>query len=35
MLTYFKRIYLIINNLLPDPDFKVLKQSELRESGLL
>ena len=35
MPTYLKRIYLIINNLLLNPDFEVSEQSELRESGLL
>jgi hypothetical protein len=35
ILTHLKRIYSIINNLPLDPDFKVLKQFKLRESGLL
>jgi hypothetical protein len=34
MPTYLKRIYLVINNLLLNPDFKVLEQSKLGESGL-
>ena len=38
MLTYFKRLYLIINKLFSDLDFKVLQQSELQfpeNSGFL
>jgi hypothetical protein len=35
MLIYFKRIYLIINKLPLNINFKVLQESELRDSGLL